>query len=97
MLHIINKSPLSYSSLGSCLRFALKDDNILFYEDGVLGVKAKNKLESVIKEAMEKYNVYALQEDLKARGIVDIIDGVKVVDYSGFVELVEENKVNSWL
>ncbi|MDO9064423.1 MAG: sulfurtransferase complex subunit TusB [Sulfuricella sp.] len=43
--------------------------------------------------------VYALWPDLEARGMQDtVIDGIKQVDYSGFVDLVAENKnVQSWL
>ncbi len=43
--------------------------------------------------------VYALKPDLEARGMHDaVIDGVKLVDYGGFVDLVaEHHAVQSWL
>ncbi|NTW57303.1 MAG: sulfurtransferase complex subunit TusB, partial [Chlorobiaceae bacterium] len=41
--------------------------------------------------------VYALQPDLAARGITEILDGIETVDYEGFVDLVEKYKVNNWL
>ncbi len=97
LLHIINKSPFTHSGFTSCLRFAKAKDPILFYEDGVLAVQAKSRIEPIVKAAMSKHFIFALQEDLMARGITDIIDGIRVINYSGFVDLVEENKVNSWL
>jgi len=56
--------------------------------------------ESKMKAAMAKdIRVYALWPDLEARGMQDtVIDGVKQVDYAGFVDLVADNKnVQSWL
>ena len=47
-----------------------------------------------------KKNVSVLGPDLAARGIGEdkLIDGVTVVDYAGFVDMVEANdKVQSWL
>jgi tRNA 2-thiouridine synthesizing protein B len=49
---------------------------------------------------MKDKNVFVLGSDLRARGIDDgkLIDGVKVVDYSGFVELAASNdRVQAWL
>ena len=48
---------------------------------------------------MSNITVYALEPDVKARGIADkVIDGIKLVDYNGFVELTAEKEaVNSWL
>jgi tRNA 2-thiouridine synthesizing protein B len=48
---------------------------------------------------MENVTVYALEPDLKARGVADkVMDGVKLVDYAGFVDLAcEHDKVQAWL
>ena len=49
---------------------------------------------------MSDKKVYALKSDLMARAIKDdrVIDGIEVVDYAGFVDLVEANdKVQAWL
>ena len=48
---------------------------------------------------MGRVAVYALSPDLEARGMKDkVIDGVKLVDYGGFVDLVAEHRTNqSWL
>lgn len=58
---------------------------------------AGSELESMMPDIIKKHPVYALQADLKARGITKLIQGIKTIDYGGFVELVEKHKVNNWL
>lgn len=99
MLHIVNKSPFEKRSLDSCLRIASKDSAILLIEDGVYAVTKGNALEAKIKKAMLDKKVYALAPDVEARGMQNsVMDGVNLVDYGGFVELVvEHSSVQSWL
>lgn len=99
MLHIVNKSPFEKRSLDSCLRIASKESAILLIEDGVYAVTKGNALESKIQKAMQDKKVYALAPDLEARGMQNsVMDGVNLVDYGGFVDLVvEHNSVQSWL
>jgi len=97
MLHTVNKSPFSSSSLENCLELAKSGDAILLYEDGVLGAQAGNKSETLIQSATSKFSVYALEEDLSARGIQNLISGIKTISYDGFVDLVAEHKVVPWL
>jgi tRNA 2-thiouridine synthesizing protein B len=98
MLHIINKSPLTNSSLDSCLRVA-KSGDILLIEDAVYAATSGNAFEGKIRDAMGRFKVYVLKPDLEARGLADrIIAGVSPVDYGGFVELTTTNKnCQSWL
>jgi tRNA 2-thiouridine synthesizing protein B len=98
MLHIINKSPLTNSSLDSCLRVAQSGD-ILLIEDAVYAATSGNAFENKIREAMGRFKIYVLQPDLEARGLADrIIAGVSPVDYGGFVDLTTTNKnCQSWL
>ena len=87
MLHTVNKSPYEKSALESCLNHVSEGDTVLLIEDGVYAVVKG------VKSA-------ALEADLKARGIGGdkITDGVEVVDYGGFVDLVEANdKTEAWL
>lgn len=99
MLHIVNKSPLEKSSLASCLGHLKAGSTILLIEDGVYAVTKGTPTEAAVKKAMETCTVCALWPDLEARGMQDtVIDGVKQVDYSGFVDLVAENNtVQSWM
>ena len=99
MLHTVNKSAFEKNSLATCLAHAKEGSAILLIEDGVYGALKGSKMSAQVQEAMGKFTLYALGPDLKARGIADkIIDGVKVIDYAGFVDLACENdKVQSWL
>ena len=96
MLHLINKSPFTATSLDSCLRYAKKGSPILLFEDAVYGAMAGTALEGKITDIMKDYSLYALKEDCMARGVSSLIPGVKEVDYTGFVELVEQYKTCTW-
>tara|TARA_B100000315_G_scaffold246469_1_gene273794 strand:- start:15305 stop:15598 length:294 start_codon:yes stop_codon:yes gene_type:complete len=97
MLHTINKSPFSHQTFKTCLRFAKKDEPILLYEDGVYAAMAGAENEDFMADIQKKHTVYALQADLKGRGITKVTQGIKTIDYGGFVELVEKHKVHNWL
>lgn len=98
MLNIVNKSPLDRNTLQSCLD-AGTGGAILLIEDGVYAVSRGNAFEPKLKAAQAAFKVYALGPDLDARGIADrVTEGVTVVDYAGFVNLVAEYKTcQSWL
>ena len=97
MLHTINKTPLKSDSLASCLRFARKGDPILLIEDGVYAAQAGAKSEEMVQSSLNDHAVYALEGDIKARGLQRLIGDIKVIDYDGFVDLVEQHQVNTWL
>jgi len=99
MLHTVNKSPFEKNSLDSCLAHAKEGSAILLIEDGVYGATKGTAVSEKVQEAMSKFTVYALESDVKLRGVADkVMDGVKLVDYAGFVDLAAENdKVQAWL
>ena len=100
MLHLINKSPLDRNSLESCLRLAKTGNSVLLIEDGVYAAMAKASSAEAVKARMGDLTFYVLGPDVSARGLDDIslIDGINVVDYDGFVDLVVEHEVaQSWL
>jgi len=100
ILHTVNKSPFERNSLESCLKFAKQGDHVLLFEDGVYAVLKGTSAEQELKTALAKQSIYVLGPDLTARGFSEdrIIEGIKVVDYAGFVELVANNdKVQAWL
>ena len=100
MLHIVNKSPFERNSLDSCMRLASNGSALLLIEDGVYGAVNGSIKAQDIKSKMDSVEMYVLGPDLKARGMSEdqLIDGVSVVDYGGFVDLVtEHDKVQSWL
>ena len=99
MLHTVNKSPFERNSLDSCLGHAKPGSSVLLFEDGIYAVVKGGAAAGKIQQA-SGVSVYALGPDLKARGIGEdqIIDGVTVVDYGGFVDLVAKHEnVQSWL
>jgi len=99
MLHIVNKSPTQARSLESCLRVALPGQAVLLIEDGVYGATTGSSSEAQVRAAAGKVKFYALKPDLEARGMATrALDGVNLVDYGGFVDLVAEHgPSNSWL
>ena len=99
MLHIVNKSPHQTGSLTSCLRMVLPGDAVLLIEDGIYAATAGSPLEASLREAGSQVRFYALKPDMDARGMASrALDGVMLVDYGGFVDLVTEHSAsNSWL
>ena len=97
MLYTINKSPLMFGNLKSALRIAPAGEPILLYEDGVYAAATGTASEKLIQQALEQHPVYALRADLEARGLTLLVGGIQVVDYEGFVELVEQHHVVPWL
>lgn len=97
MLYTVNKSPWATNSLESVLRVAQEGSPILLYEDGVYAAISGAKTESLVQSALDDHPVYALEEDLEARGIQGVMDGIQLIGYDGFVTLVEEHNVAPWL
>lgn len=100
MLHTVNKSPFERTNLDSCLRLAVKGSAILLYEDGIYAALSGTAVSGKIEGALKDYPIFVLGPDLAARGIEEdrLMDGIEVVDYGGFVDLVvEHGPVQSWL
>lgn len=97
MLYIVNKSPSDSQALVNCLQRARTGDAVLLIEHAVLAVCSSQRL---LAEAIKAgVAAFALQPDMQARGIEVTrgLDNIQCIDYSGFVELVENNKViRSW-
>jgi len=100
MLHTVNKSVFERNSLDSCISMAKAGSSILLIEDGVVSAVAGTAASDRISKAMESITFYVLGPDLKARGMSEdrIIDGIKVVNYEGYVDLTtEHDNIQSWL
>ncbi|MBI3547005.1 MAG: sulfurtransferase complex subunit TusB [Gammaproteobacteria bacterium] len=99
MLHTVNKSPTERNTLESCLKHVNKGSVVLLIEDGVYGALKGTTSTKMVEQALKNFPIYALYPDIEARGMQDrVIDGIKLVDYSGFVELAaEHSSVQSWL
>ena len=97
MLYTVNKSPLSTTSLRSVLRIAPAGAPILLYEDGVYAAAPGTGSAATVERALQSHPVFALDADLEARGLSAVLEGVRVIGYDGFVELVEQHDVAPWL
>jgi len=100
MIHTVNKSPFERNSLDSCFRLAEKGSPVLLIEDAVYSAKKETSVSDKVSSEMENHPMFVLGPDLQARGISEdqVMDGITVVDYGGFVDLVvEHGAANSWL
>ncbi|RTZ79180.1 MAG: sulfurtransferase complex subunit TusB [Gammaproteobacteria bacterium] len=99
-LHTVNKSPFEKNSLETCLRLSKAGSSILLYEDAVYGALKNTVITDLVSSTAGDRKVYVLEPDLKARGLSAdrVIEGVEMVDYAGFVDLVDaSNKVQAWV
>jgi len=80
------------------LCFASSGDSILLTQDAVLALQSPLTLASFVAKChSQSITVRALKEDLQLRGIDNQYTQIELVDYSGFVDLVERhNKQISW-
>jgi tRNA 2-thiouridine synthesizing protein B len=99
MLHTVNKSPFDHNTLEACLKYARHGSAVLLIEDGVYAAARNTAVSKQMQEALKSVAIYALKPDVEARGMQNrVMDGVRLVDYGGFVDLVvEHNAVQSWL
>ncbi len=101
LLHTVNKSPFDRNSFESCLGHAVSGSSILFFEDAVVGAVSGTRVSDAVSAAISSgVSVAVLGPDFAARGMDEskLIDGIKVVDYAGFVALTtESDAVQAWL
>jgi len=99
-LHTVNKSPFERSSMTTAFGHVSQGDALLMIEDGVFAARKTGTFAKTIEDARARCEVYALGPDLAARGLKteDLAEGVKVVGYDGFVDLVASHaRVCAWL
>lgn len=100
ILHTVNKSVFERNSLDTCLGHTKAGDAVILLEDGVTSARKGGAAEKKLAAAMADVAIYALGADMAARGLTEekLVDGIKVVDYAGFVDLAEQNDVvQAWL
>jgi tRNA 2-thiouridine synthesizing protein B len=90
MLFTLSRSP-TQCDLPALLRLAAPGDDLLLLQDGVLaGLAGSAHLELLLNAPI---SLYALQNDLEARGLVGHFShSVTVVGYNHFVELTEKHR-----
>lgn len=96
-LHLLSHSPFADNSLASCLRLLGANDGVMLSGDAVYALQAGSSHQSTLLALPQSVALYALEEDLQARGI-RTTERFQVVDYPAFVALCAQyDKVNSWL
>lgn len=96
ILHIVNKSPYEKNSLTTAVGYAKDGDTVLLIEDAVYAAVQSGAASA----QLSGLDVAVMGSDLAARGIAEdkLADGINVVDYAGFVDLVEaKDSTQSWL
>ncbi len=99
-LHTVNKSPFERATLASCINHVAAGDTVLMIEDGVIGARKGSSAATMVAGALKSAKICVLGPDLAARGMKpdQIIDGITVVDYAGFVDLVtSHDRTQAWL
>ena len=99
LLHIVNQSPFGSDAVQACLKRLQNDATVLLIEDAVYAARAPSPVAERLQAALASNACYALSADLMARGLQQrqLIAGIQVVDYAGFVDLVTaHDKAVSW-
>jgi len=95
MLHLIIQSPIDraiFQRLGA-------GDDVLFLDKSVLNLLQRGSLSTVLRSLLTQHQLYALADDLEVRGIssAELLMGIKVIDYAGFVDLTVNNPlIQTW-
>jgi tRNA 2-thiouridine synthesizing protein B len=97
LLYQVKRSPFMSHDMDQVLIVAREGSHIMLYQDGVMAAAES----PVTKEWLDKADragvrVHALREDLSARGIKEPMEGIEIVDYAGWVDLVEQFQTVSW-
>jgi len=77
MLHTSINPLTAREAFESALRIARPASRCLLLEDGVHGRATRTSMEALVAKAIASHPVYALEPDIRARGIAGIVDGVK--------------------
>jgi tRNA 2-thiouridine synthesizing protein B len=95
ILHTVNQSPFSHQALNNCIHVYTEGDAILLLENGVYACL----LSQPLIEALSNKKVFALSDDIEARGLdsCQISNQIEIISFKKFVELtIEHDMVQSW-
>lgn len=97
-LHLLSHSPFADSRLASCLRLLATDDALLLCGDAVYAVQHGTDQCQTLERLPAGIALFALEEDLYARGLDALPSRLQAVDYAGFVALCcRYARTNAWL
>lgn len=94
ILHKFNTSPFSHSTIGDSLARVQSKDGIVLTEDAVYALLDDTLC---LKFSSLSVQIYVLQADVLARGLVQQSHSFESIDYSDLVDLtLTFDKVISW-
>lgn len=97
-LHLLSHSPFSDGRLASCLHLIADGDALLLCGDAVYALQSGTDQRRALELMPESITLFALNEDVAARGLTALPSRLQQVDYDGFVELCcRYDRTNSWL
>jgi len=90
MLHIVTHNQLAVQ-----FERIAKDDAVLFLADSIVSLHKKGQFADHFLIWTQAFDCYVLQADMLARGLLEneLVLGLQVIDYSGFVDLTVAHKV----
>jgi len=97
-LHLLAHSPFNDNRFSSCLPLLADGDGLLLSGDAVHALQPGSTALQSLQQLPAGVAIYALQEDLLARGLSEYPERVSDIEYSVFVDLcIHYSSVNSWL
>ncbi len=97
-LHLLSHSPFTDGRLVSCLHLLGAGDALLLSGDAVYALQKATAQRQALELMPDGIGLFALEEDVDARGLGDLPERLQQVDYPGFVELCcRYARTNAWL
>lgn len=97
-LHLLSHSPFADSRLSSCLHLLSVGDGLLLSGDAVYALQPGTAQRQALELLPEGIALFALDEDIAARGLKDLPKQLRQVDYPAFVKLCcRYARTNAWL
>ncbi|WP_312519233.1 sulfurtransferase complex subunit TusB [Stutzerimonas nitrititolerans] len=97
-LHLLSHSPFADSRLASCLQLLSAEDALLLTGDAVYALQTGTAQSQALELMPVSIALFALEEDVVARGLAALPERLQMIDYAGFVELCcRYDRTNAWL
>lgn len=97
-LHLLSHSPFADSRLSSCLNLLANGDGLLLCGDAVYALQTGTPHRQSLEQLPDNVALFALDEDVLARGLTNLPERLQQVDYPAFVELCcRYERTNAWL
>jgi len=97
-LHLLSHSPFADSRLASCLQLLSAEDALLLTGDAVYALQTGTAQRQALELMPVSIALFALEEDVVARGLAALPERLQMIDYAGFVELCcRHDRTNAWL